>query len=141
VCRNKTEKKLLEYLSAKFPNEVKFQVRYDWCKNLITERYLPFDFEIFGSIIIELDGPQHIDTQISNWKSPEEHQERDMYKMIQAITNKKRIIRILQEWVYNDIYDWREKLNTVLKHDDKLKVSCIGDCEIYNKYSRLFRND
>jgi len=115
VCRNKTEKKLLEYLSTKFPKKVKFQARYDWCKNSITDRYLPFDFEIFGSIIIELDGPQHIATQISNWKSPEEHQERDVYKMKCANENGYSVVRILQADVFGDTYDWKSELLEVLR--------------------------
>ena len=138
VCRNKTEKKLLEYLNNQYPNEVKFQPRYDWCKNPDTNCYLPFDFEIFGSIIVELDGPQHIDTQISNWKSPEEHQAIDMYKMEQALNNNKHLIRILQEDVFNDTFDWREKLNNAivsLKYDLDTKIICIGDCDVYREYS------
>ena len=138
ACVNKTEKKLLEYLNNQYPNEVKFQPRYDWCKNPDTNCYLPFDFEIFGSILIELDGPQHIDKQVANWKSPEEHQERDMYKMEQALNNNKHLIRILQEDVFNDTYDWREKLNNaILSLNDDLdtKIKCIGDCDVYREYT------
>ena len=137
ACKNKTEKKLLEWLKNKYPNMVKFQPWYAWCKNPDTNRCFPYDFEIFGSIIIELDGRQHIDTQISNWKSPEENQERDKYKMTQALHNGISVIRILQEDVFNDTYDWEEKLNSAilaLKDNIKAKIICIGDCDIYREY-------
>jgi hypothetical protein len=144
VCRNKTEKKLLEYLNSQYPDEVKFQLRFDWCKNSDTNKYLPFDFEIFKSIIVELDGPQHIDKQISNWKSPEEHQKRDIYKMRQAINNKKHIIRILQEDVFNDKCDWKEKLNSAITslrvNNPSTKITCIGDCDIYREYTVTFNS-
>ena len=137
VCVNKTEKKLLEFLNKQYPNEIVFQPKYEWCKNNDTNRYLPFDFEVSGSIIIELDGPQHIDKQISNWINVEEQQERDMYKMEQAINNGKHIIRILQEDVFNNKNNWKEKLNQgirVLKDDNNTKITCIGDCDIYREY-------
>ena len=137
ACKNKTEKKLLEWLKNKYPNMVKFQPRYDWCKNPDTNWCFPYDFEIFGSIIIELDGRQHIDRQVKNWKSPEENQERDKYKMTQALNNGKSVIRILQQDVLNDTYGWEEKLNSAilaLKDDLRAKIICIGDCDIYREY-------
>ena len=138
ICVNKTEKKLKKYLEDIYPNEVDFQLRYDWCKNPDTNRHLPFDFEVFSSIIIELDGPQHIDKQISNWGSLEEHQERDIYKMEQAINNGKHVIRILQEDVLNDKNNWKEKLNQeigLLKDDSDTKIRFIGECHVYREYT------
>jgi len=138
VCVNKTEKKLLEFLNKQYPNEIVFQPKYNWCKNPDTNRYLPFDYEVFGLIIIELDGPQHIDKQISNWKSVEEQQERDMYKMEQAINNGKHLIRILQEDVLNDKNNWKEKLIQeilILKDDSDTKIRFIGECHVYREYT------
>jgi len=134
-CKNKTEKILLDYLNSKY-EKVDFQPKYEWCKNPETNKYLPFDFHILENIIIELDGDQHI-KQISNWKSPEENQERDIYKMTQAINNNKHIIRILQKIVFNDTFNWKEKLDEAiikLQNETKISLICIGECEIYKQY-------
>jgi very-short-patch-repair endonuclease len=107
TCKNKTEKKLYKWLEKHYINIV-FQVRYDWCKNPKTNSILPFDFE-YNNILIELDGPQHF-RQISNWRTPEEQNEMDKYKMRQAKDNNKHIIRINQETVLNNINNWKHRL-------------------------------
>jgi hypothetical protein len=74
------------------------------------ESYLPFDFCIPEyKIIIELDGPQHFQ-QISNWSSPEEQFENDKYKETCANDNSYSVIRLLQEDVFYDTYDWVKEL-------------------------------
>ena len=131
------EKKLYEWLVNEYPNMTKRDLRYDWCKNPDTNYHLPFDFEVFEKIIIELDGDQHIDREVSNWGSLEEHQERDMYKMDQAINNGKHVIRILQRDVWKDKNDWKEKLIQeifILKDDSDTKIRCIGNCSVYGQY-------
>ena len=136
VCKNKTEKKLLEFLKTK-EMSVEIQLKFDWCKNPETGRYLPFDFQVFGKIIIELDGAQHF-KQVSNWQSPEDSQERDIYKMEQALNNDKHIIRILQEDVWDDKNDWENKLLEAiakLKEISEPELICIGDNEVYKQYS------
>tara|TARA_B100001778_G_scaffold307096_1_gene286874 strand:- start:807 stop:1901 length:1095 start_codon:yes stop_codon:yes gene_type:complete len=138
VCKNKTEKKLFEFLVNEYPNRVKHNIRYNWCKNPNTNCHFPYDFEVFEKIIIELDGDQHIDREVSNWGSLEEHQERDMYKMEKAINNGKHIIRILQRDVWNDKNDWKEKLKQeilLLKDDVDMKIRCIGECNVYREYT------
>ena len=47
---------------------------------------------------------------MSNWKSPEEHFERDKYKEKCANDNGYSTIRIIQEDVWNDKYDWCKEL-------------------------------
>jgi hypothetical protein len=143
LCVNKTEKKLFKFLQVRYPDKVKNQPKYEWCKNPLTNRYLPFDFEVLGSIIIELDGAQHFE-QVSTWKSPEEQQERDIYKMDQAINNDKHVIRILQEDVFNDKNNWEEKLLHEIKllcDDFDTKIKCIGDCDLYKKISVIVLNE
>ena len=84
----------------------------EWCKN---KSYLPFDFCLEEhKIIIELDGEQHF-RQVSNWDSPEDTQIRDKYKMEQANKNGYSVIRILQEDVYFDKYDWVKELKDVIE--------------------------
>jgi hypothetical protein len=108
LCKKKSEHKLFEWLKNKF-NTVIHQPKYEWCRNVKTNAYLPFDFEINSNIIIELDGLQHF-KQVSTWKSPEIQRERDIYKMKCANTNNKNIIRLLQEDVWLDKNDWENKL-------------------------------
>lgn len=117
-CVNKTETKLFEQLSLYYPSLVK-QLKVEWCKNIT---HLPFDFCIEEyKIIIELDGAQHF-IQVSNWKSPEDTQERDTYKMKCANENGYSMIRIIQEDVWDDKYEWLEELK---ENIEKIKNECI----------------
>lgn len=60
-------------------------------------------------IIIELDGESHF-KQVAKWKTFEHNRERDLYKMKCAQENGFSIIRILQEDVYFNKYDWLQEL-------------------------------
>jgi hypothetical protein len=125
ICKNKTERKLLQYLSLNF--SVTYQAKYSWCVNSFTSRYLPFDFAI-GNIIIELDGPQHF-VQISNWQSPEIVRSRDYYKMQCAILNYRKIIRIMQEPIWGDTIDWQSKIQaaiSILSESSSIYIIYIG---------------
>ena len=105
-CVNKTEKILYNKLISVCPMLTR-QYKVNWCKNI---RHLPFDFVIEDrKIIIELDGKQHF-KQISNWMSPEENIKNDLYKMKCANENGFSVIRILQEDVYKNNYDWLSEL-------------------------------
>ena len=77
-CFNKTEEKLYNEI-IKYYN-INRQIRAEWCKNINTNKYLPFDFLIEDlKIIIEQDGPQHF-KQVGNWQSPKITQINDLYK-------------------------------------------------------------
>jgi len=113
-CFNKTEQKLFDILQ---PFHLSLIRRFspNWCRNPETGNLLPFDFVLeIHKIIIELDGPQHF-RQISNWNSWEEVQKRDKIKEKLAEENGYSVIRILQEDVYNDTYDWVKYLNDSIK--------------------------
>jgi very-short-patch-repair endonuclease/DNA-directed RNA polymerase subunit RPC12/RpoP len=106
LCINKTEAKIYENLLPIYPSLLT-QFKQDWC---MKKSYLPFDFCIPEcKIIIELDGAQHF-IQVSNWSSPEEQFENDKYKEDCANQNGYSIIRLLQEDVFNDTYDWVKEL-------------------------------
>jgi very-short-patch-repair endonuclease len=110
-CVNKTEQKLFEQLIKLYPT-LQQQFKVAWCKKTT---YLPFDFIIpEHNIIIELDGRQHFE-QVSTWSSPEEQNINDKYKMKCANKNKYSVIRILQEDVFYDTYDWINELNQNIK--------------------------
>jgi very-short-patch-repair endonuclease len=105
-CVNKTEGKLYEKIQLLYPTIVT-QFKQEWCKKI---KNLPFDFCIKEyNVIIELDGAQHFQ-QISNWSSPEEQFENDKYKEKCANDNGYSVIRILQEDVFYDTYDWLKEL-------------------------------
>jgi very-short-patch-repair endonuclease len=131
LCQhNKTEIILYQYLLSIYPNTIR-ELRKNWCKN---KKYLPFDFCIPElKIIIELDGPQHFQ-QINNWKSPEETQTSDKYKMKCANENKYSLIRILQTDVIYNKYNWNEELNNNIKKikNDNI-IQNIYMCK-YNEY-------
>jgi hypothetical protein len=58
-CKNKTETKLFNLLSKKYPSLI-HNYSLLWSKNKSTKRFMPFDFFISEfDIIIELDGDQH----------------------------------------------------------------------------------
>jgi very-short-patch-repair endonuclease len=87
---------------------VQRQFSAKWCERK------KFDVAIHKlHIIIELDGPQHFQ-QVSNWSSPEENKANDMYKMVCANENGYSIVRILQEDVLGDRYDWKTELTNVI---------------------------
>ena len=134
-CINKTEQKLYEKLLLIYPELIQ-QYKVEWCKNIT---YLPFDFCIEEyKIIIELDGKQHFE-QVSNWKPPEKNQERDKYKMICANDNNFSIIRILQEDVFYDTFDWVDEIKQSIQKiiDDKI-IQNIFICK-NNEYD-IFNN-
>jgi very-short-patch-repair endonuclease len=126
-CLNKTEQMLFDKLVLYYPL-LKRQYKKDWCKKI---NYLPFDFVIeYLKIIIELDGDQHFE-QISNWLSPEKTQENDLYKMKCANENGFSVIRILQQDVYYNKYDWLDELMKnieMLKADNVINIyMCKGN--------------
>lgn len=110
-CVNKTEAKLYEKIQPLYPTMLT-QFKQEWCKKILQ---LPFDFIIPEyKIIIELDGPQHFQ-QISNWSSPEEQFENDKYKEKCANDNGYSVIRLLQEDVFYDTYDWVKELCEIIE--------------------------
>ena len=128
-CVNKTEQILFVRLKETY-NALKQQFRVDWCKNLLTNRYLPFDFVIEDKkIIIELDGKQHFE-QIGKWLSPEKNRKNDLYKMNCANKNGFSVIRILQKDVYYDKYDWlNELINNIENNTIDNRVQNLYMCK------------
>jgi very-short-patch-repair endonuclease/ribosomal protein L36 len=106
ICIHKTEAKLYNKILQLYPTMI-IQFKQDWCKKI---RCLPYDFCIPEyKIIIELDGAQHF-RQIMKWSSPEEQFENDKYKEQCANDNGYSVIRLLQEDVFYDFYDWVKEL-------------------------------
>jgi very-short-patch-repair endonuclease len=133
LCVNKTEAKLYEKLLPIYPNLL-MQFKEEWCK---IKKHLPFDFCIQEhKIIIELDGRQHF-KQVSNWSSPEEQFENDKFKEECANNNGYSVIRLLQEDVFYDTYDWVKELCysiEELKNGDEIANIYLCKNNEYAKY-------
>ena len=133
VCRYKSELKLYDKFKIMYPNLIT-QFKQEWCKKI---NYLPFDFCILEyKIIIELDGPQHFQ-QISNWKPLEIVQENDKFKEECANNNRYSVIRLLQEDVMNDTYDWVKELCEAieeLKNGDEIANIYLCKNNEYNDF-------
>ena len=124
-CVNKTEQKLQERLVIDFPS-LQREITFQWSNK---KRY---DFMIPEmQIIIELDGPQHF-RQISNWDSPENQFCNDMKKIMMACDNGYRVIRIVQEDVQNNSYDWYKVLyDTITRSKDMVSyISTNNEYEL-----------
>lgn len=127
-CKYKTELKLYNYLQDIYGSDVIAQPKFEWCKYI---RNLPFDYLIKNKkCIIELDGLQHF-KQISNWQSPEKNQERDMFKMRTAFENGYRIIRLLQNDVLKDLFDWKTELNDAINSNQSIFLCKNNEYEIF----------
>ena len=130
-CINKTEYKFYEKIKEIYPT-IKRQYKVEWCKNKLC---LPFDFAIEElKIIIELDGEQHF-TQVSNWTSPETQIEKDKFKTDCANQNGFSVIRLLQDDVSKDKFDWLNEIQiSVSKIMNEQKAQNIFICK-NNEYS------
>ena len=132
-CVWKTEGKLYDTLKSKYPT-IQRQFKADWCKN---KTYLPFDLCIEeDKTIIELDGGQHF-IQVSNWSSPEHQFQNDIYKQKCANENGYSVIRLLQEDVLYDRYDWCKKIYHAIeeiKNSDEPKNIYLCENNEYYRY-------
>jgi very-short-patch-repair endonuclease len=100
LCINKTEGKLYERIKKIYPSTIT-QFSPDW---LGRKRY---DFCIpEHKIIIELDGRQHFEIVERFKNDPEDQHENDKEKERMATENDYCLIRLLQEDVFYDTYDW-----------------------------------
>lgn len=138
-CILKTEKILLDFLRDIYQNIIT-QFSPTWSKNKKTNKNLRFDFLLTDlKLIIELDGPQHF-IQISNWKSPEETQKIDVYKMKKAMENEYSIIRILQEDILSNKINWKQILINCIKPRLYPSVIYINSNDEYKNHKKLFND-
>jgi very-short-patch-repair endonuclease len=117
ICKHKTEHKLHESLIRYFP-DIQMQFKAEWCKSSVTNYYYRFDFCIEEQrTIIELDGRQHFKDVAYFRSSFEEVHFVDMIKQSAANNNGYKVIRILQEDVWSDKYDWLTELLKNIEDD------------------------
>ena len=85
-----------------------------------------YDFLVGKNVIIELDGEQHF-KQVSNWTSPEHNAKNDLEKTKFALIQGYSVIRLLQDDVWNEKYDWKSWLvETIEKLKSQTKLICQG---------------
>ena len=136
-CKNKTEKKLLDWLESSFSNmTIMKEIKFSWCGRR------RFDFYIKElNLIIELDGRQHFEI-VKLWKSSvEDNRNTDIEKMYLANKNGITVIRLLQKDVYNDKNDWESKLRKHIKKYNKPKNIYISNNYEYisHKYGMVLK--
>ena len=127
-CKFKTEKKIHEHL-INYYSELEREFKMSQCKNLETNRHYPFDFCIKEKrVIIELDGRQHFE-DVKYWKSSfKDRHVVDVFKQTTANDNGFRVIRLIQEDVWSDKYDWLTELLKNIEDDTKQNIfMCKND--------------
>ena len=133
-CKNKTEKKLFDWLSTNCDAEITKEYKFKTCINKETARLLPLDYYIEKyKLIIELDGVQHFKTVDVFNNCPIQSLERDLYKTIACVKSGYTVIRILQRDVFYDKHDWDTRLLKVLRKHSSQKVILIDSNDEYKK--------
>jgi very-short-patch-repair endonuclease len=138
-CKRKTETLFAKYLSVNFPEEkILREAKFDWCKK---HNYLPFDFCIeILRLIIEIDGRQHFE-QVGNWTSCKLTLKRDIFKMKQALLNGYSILRISQEDIWRDRFDWKTACKEHIKlHPTPSVFYLAKDLHLYDKHKKKMEN-
>jgi Probable Zinc-ribbon domain len=139
-CSLKTESKFDDFLRTSNPSLPSFKrgKSFTWMINPDTNYHLKYDFfcgEL--SIIVEIDGLQHF-SQVSNWKSPLETQQRDIIKMDGALQHGISVIRLYQP----DVWKWNQEdfnifKDIYLKNYETPIVECVGrkyEDTVYREY-------
>jgi len=139
-CKNKTEKNVLDWLCSNYEDSnIIHQAKFDWCKNDETKRHLPFDICIKSlKYIIEIDGRQHFEV-IKYWRNnPDNNRKRDIFKMKKALENGFSVIRILQEDIYYNSYNWQTALLSAIQSiSSKPEVKYLCNENEYNEHIEL----
>lgn len=133
-CLRKTQRLVLKFLNDNY--DVEDEKKFEWSLNTKTNKYLKFDYFIQEyNCIIELDGEQHF-REIKNWGSYDNIHKRDIIKTSTAIYNGYIVIRIRQEDVFNNTFDWKEFLKVNLRKHKRPRLICQK-----SYYYRSLKND
>lgn len=146
-CKRKTEQILYDFLMNNFPQlTIIRQYNPEWARNIFTDRFLQFDFLIYYNgynhkIIIEVDGEQHF--KVTFFGDNKKKQRYDTFKMIKAYHNDYHMIRIRQEDIYYNIFDWETlltyRINNILNGNSTLMPFILSNnSNIYNEHTKLF---
>jgi very-short-patch-repair endonuclease len=134
ICKNKTEKIIYDFLLL---NNfiIEKEAKFEWSINKKTNKYFRYDFYIEKfKLIIEIDGKQHF-TYIKHWKNDyKANQERDKYKMDIALKEGYSIIRMLQNDIYKNKFDWKKELLENIKINIEPRIIYICKKNEYFEY-------
>jgi hypothetical protein len=121
TCIHKTEKKVYDYLIDFYPDLIT-QATFDWCK---LKMRLRFDMFIPSLMtLIEIDGGQHFkEVKFFKGNILEVTQMKDRMKDTKAIENKYNMIRITQNDIWCERFQWRNLLIDTLQEIKTNKIS------------------
>lgn len=122
ICKNKTEKKVIQFLNSKNINiKSQFKLLND------TKRYdiLCIDY----NMILEIDGRQHFENVHLFKSTAKENQKNDINKMIKAMEQGYSFVRICQEDIWNNKIDWQNIIIDNLKIRNKPTVLYFSSIE------------
>ena len=134
-CRWKTERMVFEFLRDNYTTVRDFTP--EWCRNPETGRNLRCDICIEQlKIIFEIDGPQHFSnpTYFHKYMSYDEGHKRDMYKQNLAIENGYSVIRVVQEEILNNKYDWKEEILDQINNIKTPEICYISIDDMYTEW-------
>ncbi len=140
-CKNKTHVVLFDFLRKEHGTETFVsEKKFEGCKN---KNYLPFDFySKEHNLIIELDGRQHFEEVNIFRETLEIRHKIDFKKMYFLQKNNISLIRIYQEDVYENRYDWRNDLinniNIHLENKDIFKICYLSKNNKYEDYKNKY---
>jgi len=125
-CLHKAQTMVWEFLKTKFP-EVAYEFRVKWCKNPDTKRYLPFDICIkHKKIIVEVDGYHHFEDVERHNSKVEDRKNVDSYKEDCAAEHGYSLIRVVQEEIFNNTYDWKSELLKTIDIIEPREIYCLS---------------
>ena len=137
ICKNKTELKVFNFLATMY-SYINRQAKFEWCRSLEYNRFLPFDMCISSfKILLELDGPQHFEDVAFFRCTADERRKVDHYKQNLALENGYSVIRIVQEHVWADSIEWKEALIeqiNFIRQKNIPNVYCISGDDRYIKW-------
>ncbi len=141
-CKNKTQILFYAFLREQFGEDTFITEKtFNDCKH---KNCLPFDFfceEL--NLAIELDGRQHF-VEVPTFRDTlEERQYKDFIKMKYLLENKISLIRIFQEDVYDNTFNWRdaliESVNMIrVNRDSNFQFIYLSKKNIYDDYKQKF---
>jgi len=136
-CKTKSATIFYAFLREEFGEDMfKTEVKFDGCKFI---NHLPFDYyseEL--NLVIELDGRQHLEEVNIFRDTLEERQMKDFIKMKFLESQKITLIRIFQEDVYENRYDWKMDIKKHVKKYDLNQIFYLS--KKTNKYDQYKEN-
>ena len=139
-CRNKTEVKVSSFLHTHYTDVIhNSRITFVWSINDKTGSQLKFDILLKDKqILIEIDGIQHF-RYVAYYKNDViENKRRDVLKMLQATKNGYSVIRLYQEDVYRDSYDWKSWLvQKIIMCEDNQPSVYFPDRNEYDEHKVL----